>query len=68
MISLGFTKYSTTILLILSIILLILVSMLSSKKELFRYRQVENQAGSFEKLVSQLQHNEDKPLINNLNI
>jgi len=68
MLSLGLAKYSATILLVLSIILLILASILSSKKESFRYRQVQNQAGSFGKLVSQLQHNEDKPLINNLNI
>ncbi len=68
MLSLGFVKYSTTILLVLSIILLILAFVLSSKKESFRYRQVENQAGSFGKLVSQLQHNEDKPMIKNLNI
>ncbi len=57
------------ILLVLSIILLILAFVLSSKKESFRYRQQPRfPAGSFGKLVSQLQHNEDKPLINNLNI
>lgn len=59
----------STILLVLSIILLILAFSLSSKKESFRYRQQPKlTAGSFGKLVSQLQHNEDKPLINNLNI
>ena len=70
MLSLVLDKYSSTILLVLSIILLILAFNLSSKKESFRYRQQQPKltAGSFGKLVSQLQHNEDKPLINNLNI